>query len=41
MHLILIWVVIALPIYAMYKGIAIIAAKLLSAVVDKGEATQR
>ena len=35
MHLILLFVLIALPIYALYKGIEFVAAKLLTAIADK------
>jgi len=41
MHLILIWVVIALIVFAIYKGIAFVVAKALSAFSDQDEIVQR
>lgn len=31
MHLILLWIVVALPLFALYKGISYVLAKILSA----------
>ena len=41
MHLILIWVVIALIVFAIYKGIAFVVAKALSAFSDQDGIVQR
>jgi len=40
MHLILLFVLIALPIYALYKGIAFVVAKLLLAIAEKSKTAQ-
>jgi hypothetical protein len=40
MHLILIWLVVALFVFALYKGIAFVVAKVLLAITDKDEAAQ-
>jgi hypothetical protein len=40
MHLVLIWVVIVLPIFVLYKGIAFVVAKVLSSMTDKDETAQ-
>jgi hypothetical protein len=40
MHLILIWLVIALPVFVLYKGIAFVVAKVLSAISDKDKTVQ-
>jgi hypothetical protein len=39
-HLILLWVLIALPVFALYKGIDYVVARLLSAIADKSETVQ-
>ena len=40
MYLILIYVVLALPVFAFYKGIAFVTAKVLSAIADKNKIEQ-
>jgi hypothetical protein len=40
LHLVLLWVGIVLPIFALYKGIAFVVAKALSALGEKSETAQ-
>jgi hypothetical protein len=41
MHSVLLFVMLAAPVYLLYKGISIVAAKFLSKFADKDEATQQ
>jgi hypothetical protein len=40
MHGVLLWVFVALTVFVLYKGLAFIAAKVLSAFSDESEAVQ-